>query len=144
MPTSTPVGKVSHNGWHHRRGRITPGVPLSPVESGLWSQGLACEPLGGEYPVARLPLSDGRFVEVPDQAETCNRFALSYHEQSPKIAIAFIQDDGVFAKHVASVVIPKERLAALTASFVGAAENLGVDWQAVDTKPLPPTDDPRH
>lgn len=94
--------------------------------------------------MARLPLGEGRFVEVPDQAETCNRFVLSYHEQSPKIAIAFIQDDGVSAKHVASVVIPKERLAALTASFVAAAESLGVDWQTVETNSLPPTDDPRH
>ena len=98
----------------------------------------------GVTTMARLPLGGGRFVEVPDQAETCNRFVLSYAEQSSQIAIAFIHDDGVSAKHVASVVIPKERLAALTASFVGMAKSLGVDWQGVDMKPLPPTDDLRH
>jgi hypothetical protein len=92
--------------------------------------------------MAQLPLGAGRFVEVPDHAETCNRFAIAWDEQS--VSIAFIQDDGVSAKHVASVVIPKKRLAALTASVVGAAESLGVDWQGVDTKPLPPTDEPLH
>ncbi|HKX17059.1 MAG TPA: hypothetical protein VJT33_03495 [bacterium] len=94
--------------------------------------------------MAQLPLGDGRFVEVPDNAEPCNRFVLGYKEQSSQIVIAFIRDGGVSAKHVASVAIPKERLAALTAAVVQAAHNLGVDWQKVGLRPLPPKDESIH
>jgi len=94
--------------------------------------------------MAQLAIGKGRFVEVPDEAGLCNRFALSYDDQASQMGIIFLWDDGVSASHLASVAIPKERIAALAAAVVQVAKHVGVDWQDVDTKRLPPTDDSVH
>lgn len=89
--------------------------------------------------MARIPLGNNRFVEVPDNPPTANRFVVSYDHKTQgeqMIGIAFVSDDGVNARHAASVALPSSRLSAFAKSVVSVAETLGLDWQSVDERPL--------